>query len=765
MPKVRSVARRLYRDARTLARNSACLALSDWKQIRSKGRLDATGKDRLLDYPAVVEELGAPTFPRSKVRISLVGASRCLGNPNHRLAAFLDSVVLNAKDAASVEVLVAIDPDDDVSHFLGLKNLYKSKLNLRIVVGPRRFGYEGLHHYEGLLFDHMAAASRMAFIFADDCIITRGHFDRDLLDVDRRHKSDNIYFVHTNSSNRGPVLGDTAEEPLRLLWMLQAHGPHSHFPVVSKGVIRCAREALEALPAGERRRWSPLANAWRSDCYLDVLSTYVKAAGADRIHVLPMITVGYANVPAPHQNTPDRFGLSASNRAFVTLLATGTQDHLKAVAGQVAERVARTDASYEVLFDGSTRLHVTYPSENERLTPEEYDRCCSLIDHYRGEKGRLGQYCLDRGREPAMYDRGGVWQEGFADFLPRMIESKNYNNINFMRLIGWQFSAFRLIDLSWVTEPAPNEWFASFYRNGLSEIPEDIDHIIKSSVNVDRKFGGITRRLDDLIDGVDNKYLSGQPMRFGEIAASYRGFMVNGDSQRYWGTMAVLYRAGILAHLEAKIRENGVCRVAEIGPGYGGLAYQLKRAFADRLQFIAIDLVESLLFSSCYMTTVLQGEALFYQGEPDVSPDVGLVFVPSFRSPEFFGATPKIDLFINTISMNEMSIDQVDYYGGMISATMADDGLFVECNWNPELGGPNRIDVKRCLAPHFKQRIDLESTEMSTDGNLSLWSNAIPVAIVDAVAAEYGLWESIRGRDLPSLPANPVLVTTADQAA
>lgn len=765
MPKVRSVARRVYRDASTLVKTSVCLALNDWNQIRSRRRLDAAGKDRLLDLPAVVEELGAPTFPKSRVRISLAGASRFLGNPNHRLSDFLDSVIRNIHDASSIEVLVAIDPDDDVTHFLNLKYNYKSKLNLRVVASPRRYGYEGLHHYEGLLFDRMSATSRMAFLFADDCIMTRMNFDLDLLDVDNAYKFDNLYFVHTNHSDRGQFLGDTSEEPLRLLWMLQAHGPHSHFPIISRGVIERAREALLKLPEDERRHWSPVANAWRSDCYIDVLSNYVKAAGSDRIRVLPMITLGHTNIHTPFHNTPDEFELYPSQRAFVTLLAGSTQSHLRDIAGSIGEVAVRTDAMYKPAYDGEIRLAITYPSENEKLTPAEYDHCCSLIDHYRGEKEQIDQYCRERGRDPAVYDRGGVWEESFADFLPSMILSKKYSNLNLMRLIGWQFSSYRLLDLSWVTEPAANEWFASFYHVGLPEFPENIDMIIKSSVNGNERLRDITKRVDHYIDSVDNRYLSSQPMRFGEIAAEYRGFMVNGDSHRYWGTMAVLYKAGILDHLEARIHADGVCRVMEIGPGYGGLAYELKRAFGDRLQFIAVDLVESLIFSSCYLTITLKEGAVYYQSEPEVDQNAGLVFVPSFRTPEFFEATPKIDLFINTISMNEMSVDQVDYYGRMISATMASDGLFVECNCNPERGGANRIDVKRCLAPHFKQRFDVVNTEMSADGDLVLWSNAISPAIVDAVTSEYGMREPIRGPDLSPMSPMLVLESAANQAA
>lgn len=765
MKLVRGLVRTLARDAKTVVRASFHTARDDLRQIRVKRSRDTNGRHVLLNKPSVIEQLEATVFPPSKIRISLIGASRRLGNPNNRLGVFLDSVLRNSYDAQRIEVLVAIDHDDDIEYFLSIKNSYLNRLNIRFIVSQRRFGYEGLHHYEGLLFAHMAESSRMAFLFADDCIITRMKFDTDLIKVDRKYKYDNLYFVHTNYTYRAEILGDCSVEIPRLLWMLQAHGPHSHFPIVSKGVIEAARMALYSLVDAERSDWSPLANSWRSDCFIDVLSAYVKAEGADRIEVLPMITVAKINIQVPFHYKPDRFGLSASNRAFLTLLAASTQSHLLTVARKIAATAMKTDSAVAESYEGAGIIRVVYPSQNDPLTAAEYAHCCSLIDHYSREKLQVAEYCQGRGRDPLMFDRGGVWQEGFADFLPKMLLSKNYDNINRMRLIGWQFSAYRLLDLSWVTEPAPNEWYERFYRDGLAELPKDIDLVIKASVDAIGKLQELTPRLDDYIDCLGNKYIHGQPMRFGEVAADYRGYMVNGDSQRYWGTVAFLHRAAILEHIESKIAAHGICRVLEIGPGYGGLGYQLKRSFGDRLQFIAVDLVESLLFSSCYLTTTLGEQAMLYQGETVIDQARGLIFVPAFRSPEFFEVTPKIDLFINTISMNEMSASQVDYYGRMISATMARDGLFIECNWNPELGGPNRIDVKTVLEAYFNDRLDCHNTEMAADGNLSLWSNGMPATIAKRVATEYDIHKRVGDRDLTFGTSTPLEVDATIQAA
>jgi hypothetical protein len=285
----------------------------------------------------------------------------------------------------------------------------------------------------------------------------------------------------------------------------------------------------------------------------------------------------------------------------------------------------------------------------------------------------------------------------------------------------------------------PTKWFQDLYNFKIKELPDDdyIDGFIKEAVNPWEKINEMTTALGRIIDGIDNKYLHSQPLYFGEVAGEYRGFMVNGDSLRYWGISAVLYRSKIFEYLERRIAEKGFCRVMEIGAGYGGLAYQLKKTFGDKLQFIAVDLVESLIFSSCYLTTTLPDEkALFYREEKEIGGEHGLVFVPTFRTPEFFGAITDVDLCVNTISMNEMTPAQVDYYGEKISKALAPEGVFYECNW-PAGYGPDRIEVKTSLALHFGHRLSIEKSEAAADGKLDLWFNALPPAIEAACKSEY----------------------------
>jgi putative sugar O-methyltransferase len=382
-------------------------------------------------------------------------------------------------------------------------------------------------------------------------------------------------------------------------------------------------------------------------------------------------------------------------------------------------------------------MKIAFPSDNKPLSQAEFDHCCALIEYYAHEEKQILPYCRAHGREPELYDRGNCWQQNFVDYLVGMLLSKKYNNVNRLRLIGFHFSAYRVFDLTWVTEAASNEWFHNFYTNGVPELPEDVDSVIKSAIDPKQRIESLFHDLGDLVDRIDNKYLHGQPLRFGEVAGEYRGYMFNGDSLRYWKTMAVLSRTGILKQLERKIARQGVCRVMEIGAGYGGLAYQLKKTYGEKLQFVAVDLVESLIFSSCYLTTVLGGKSLRYTNEKTIERSYGLVFVPSFRSPEFFKVTHDVDLCINTISMNEMSTAQVEYYAGEIAKALSPDGVFFECNCPSSTAGAGRIDVKSRIAPHFNHRLSVGNTEVVGDGALDLWSNALPSDIQSACIQEY----------------------------
>jgi hypothetical protein len=332
----------LYRNAAQkifyLLGSSVCMACSDFKAKKVHKQLNVNGTHKLLDDPAVIVELEATTFPGELVRISFVASVRCMGNPTHRIEKFIDSLLFYAKEINSVEVLLAVDADDDIEHYLQLKRKYAHQFRFRIFVSPVRHGYEKLHLYDKLLLPHMAKNSRMMCDYSDDCTISLKHFDEALLAIDVKYP-DNIYFIHTRISNREEFLGDISKQPLYLFWAMQALSPYSYFPIISRGVLECASKALVTLPGAKQDNWSPFANSWICDCYIDAISNFVKAGGVDRIEVLPMIERKKRDIYAPYHIKWDANDLSAADRAFIILLNEKTQLHLKLIAEIIVKTV------------------------------------------------------------------------------------------------------------------------------------------------------------------------------------------------------------------------------------------------------------------------------------------------------------------------------------------------------------------------------------------------------------------------------------------
>lgn len=117
------------------------------------------------------------------------------------------------------------------------------------------------------------------------------------------------------------------------------------------------------------------------------------------------------------------------------------------------------------------------------------------------------------------------------------------------------------------------------------------------------------------------------------------------------------------------IDDEGI--IAEIGGGYGGLAYF---ALASPwIRYVDFELPEVLLCASYWLCSVLPDRkiALYGEGNPDeVLANLDrydAVLYPNFCLPKL--ADRSVDLFVNTRSLSEMSRDTVDEYLGQINRT------------------------------------------------------------------------------------------------
>jgi hypothetical protein len=280
------------------------------------------------------------------IQITFYGASRRCDNKNSKFESFLQSIERNVKNASTVEVLVAIDADDDIRFYQALEKKYAT-LSLKVVVSPVRHGYLNLQKYYQDLYRIAAETTRVLCGYSDDCQIMMKHFDQKILEVDKAHK-DNIYFIHTRNTYRENYLGDVSENMRLLFWVQQAKEPASYYPYFSKGVLDAAQ--AYANEHDFKNEWCPIANSWIVDCYIDILSVYMKKFGVDRIYYLDNLAkINEDSTTVPHHRPYQEFGLSPNNIGFIKMLSNETQDYMEKLAMYLCSQTVNAVTPHYVL--------------------------------------------------------------------------------------------------------------------------------------------------------------------------------------------------------------------------------------------------------------------------------------------------------------------------------------------------------------------------------------------------------------------------------
>lgn len=229
------------------------------------------------DRIAVLNELHAPSNSLDHVTISLIGASRKLGNTNHRLERFFESICRTTTDLDRIEVVLRIDRDDDLLHYLDLKRKYGSIFCIRFLAGDRKKGYVGLHHLVSETLDYLAPSSQLVFGFADDCVLSRKGWDDAFTEALNQYP-DNIVFINTLREYEIPY-----SDPHLFFWLLWCGGPPSLFSAVGRNVLE-----LTAKVARNHDGWSAYGNSVLCDSFLETLQFYLwRATGERRAPVVP----------------------------------------------------------------------------------------------------------------------------------------------------------------------------------------------------------------------------------------------------------------------------------------------------------------------------------------------------------------------------------------------------------------------------------------------------------------------------------------------
>ncbi len=352
------------------------------------------------------------------------------------------------------------------------------------------------------------------------------------------------------------------------------------------------------------------------------------------------------------------------------------------------------------------------------ISPEEFDTACRICEKIRKINEARASYVQKHGLDADIALPAGNWSEDnsiAAYNLYKLVVTPRYEVINRLRLHS-VFTGYQLAEFSNsygkepILQPIPDNY------------DEEIERIAPAPDDWARRYITITRRLPrDIMVKV--------PKILGEIGWDVDGGVVNHDSYVYQKYLVWLWTAGVIDWLRKKLAAKRRVNILEIGAGYGGLAYQLKRIFPQANYYIC-DIPESLLFSALYLAVACpEYRHTIYDGTDKsalLDDDSGFKFIPNFMFDDLAADSARIDLAINTVSFFEMSEKQVRYYGQNLSHLLGSTGILFEYNaTSPDPARPtvHTVDCKRHLSEYFRFRKTIWHSLGLVQGGADIWAN------------------------------------------
>ncbi len=201
-------------------------------------------------------------FPAPHFSVTL--PSRYVGNIDNNLAAMLLSLYANAILPREFEVLIAVDADDDLGYYAYIKHCFADYLNIRVIVGPAKRGYENLHLINADLSSYMAVSSEAILVISDDTCIHHYLWDLAIRAMTVSHHG-KIYMAHSIQNPNAHLLSPLCDESEYLLnlWKI---GPRCFHPILSRALIELLRDVTK-----EKDGWDVFGNTMMSDSFFDIL--------------------------------------------------------------------------------------------------------------------------------------------------------------------------------------------------------------------------------------------------------------------------------------------------------------------------------------------------------------------------------------------------------------------------------------------------------------------------------------------------------------
>lgn len=369
-------------------------------------------------------------------------------------------------------------------------------------------------------------------------------------------------------------------------------------------------------------------------------------------------------------------------------------------------------------------LQFIFSEETSSLSDREFEAACEWLDKI-GAVIQWREQEAERNSEWAqVMNPDGGWHPDHPASLEqdqsiknaytsyRLLAEQDRDVVRKLRLYCQMFTGYQLATLArsggrpWIAEKLPDDWDVS-----LRLLAGPPDGIINYTISV--------------AYALPEELRVSPPRKFGEIGWLFRGAILNHDAYDYQSVLSLMYENGLIEILNDRLAKNGCLKIVEIGGGYGALAYYLTRIFDGKVRYAIIDIPESLAFSSVYYSTVLpemDAEMICDDTGFGLPRMPGVTFVPNIFYKHNNADDGPVDLCINTLSLAEMTVVQVEDYCASVAGFIGDSGLFFEQNHQE-----NDVGLAKIFPRYFKNlrkcTTNLVPTYPTIRGQANVWVN------------------------------------------
>lgn len=348
---------------------------------------------------------------------------------------------------------------------------------------------------------------------------------------------------------------------------------------------------------------------------------------------------------------------------------------------------------------------IVLPKDSTPLTDIEYEKAIDICDWVTAAVQNRDSYIKKHNLDYDVNNPGANWAltNSFFDGY-RAVISKKYENINYLRVFSQVFSG---------------NYLGVKHAAGMRvprEIPKSLnDDVEKHLLQEDAWWLQKYLTLLEYAPGI--KEIT-PPQAFGESGFRVDGVLVNHDVYVYLERLSLLVKSGIIQRLRAI--PNPV--ILEIGSGYGALAHFIKTLIPG-CRYICVDIPESLIFAAIYLTR-FHGAITVADVEQESSDWLtgNTVFVPNYMFHCLVDHSITVDLAINTLSMSEMTNDQIANYCIGLNSILSDQSIFFEQNQdNRSIGLSFAHDE---ISKYFRWSKAFDAEHGLTQGKVTLWATS-----------------------------------------